>query len=265
MAIFSSKQNQNIYLNGQFISGVQSLGVSYDTNIIPSIAIQDTGFNYLVNDQNKAMINIEYIPSNVDPILAFTGQNIISGTFGYADKYLNFNSGYLTKYNIKTAIDNPIVCRADIDIYGQFAEQTGIINNNPINYSITPYDLCYTDITLNEALTNRLLSFDMTISTNRIPQYNIGEYYPTEVLINYPIKIDFAFELDIDNYMMSNMRSFLLNQEIRSIQINFKNYSTLNNILSFNFNNIVKNNDSLNLSVSDNGKVSVSFSTYILS
>jgi hypothetical protein len=80
MAIFSSKQNQNIYLNGQFVSGVQSLGVSYDTNIIPSIAIEDTGFNYLVNDQNKAMINIEYIPSNVDPILAFTGQNIISGT-----------------------------------------------------------------------------------------------------------------------------------------------------------------------------------------
>jgi hypothetical protein len=62
----------------------------------------------------------------------------------------------------------------------------------------------------------------MTISSERIPQYNIGEYYPTEVLINYPIKIDFAFELDVENYMMSNMRSFLTNNEIRSIQINFK-------------------------------------------
>ena len=134
MAIFSSKQNQNIYLNGQFVSGVQSLGVSYDTNIAPSIAIQDTGFNFLVNDQNKASINIEYIPSNVDPILSFTGQNVVSGTFGYADKYLNFNSGYLTRYNIKASIDNPIVCRADIDVYGQFAEQTGIITNNSINY-----------------------------------------------------------------------------------------------------------------------------------
>jgi hypothetical protein len=265
MPIFSSKQNQNIYINGQFVSGVQSLGLSYDTNITPSIAIQDTGFNFLVNNQNKASINIEYIPSNVDPILSFTGQNVISGTFGYANKYLNFNSGYLTKYNIKTAIDNPIVCRADIDVYGQFAEQTGIINNNPINYAITPYDLCYTDITLNEVLTNRLLSFDMTISSERIPQYNIGEYYPTEVLINYPIKIDFAFELDVENYMMSNMRSFLTNNEIRSIQINFKNYSTLTNVLSFNFNNIVKNNESLNLNVSDNGKASVSFSAYILS
>jgi hypothetical protein len=265
MPIFSSKQNQNIYINGQFVSGVQSLGVSYDTNIAPSIAIQDTGFNFLVNNQNKASINIEYIPSNVDPILSFTGQNAISGVFGYANKYLNFNSGYLTKYNIKTAIDNPIVCRADIDIYGQFAEQTGIINNNPINYAITPYDLCYTDITLNEVLTNRLLSFDMTISSERIPQYNIGQYYPIEVLVNYPIKIDFAFELDVENYMMSNMRSFLTNNEIRSIQINFKNYSTLTNILSFNFNNIIKNNESLNLNVSDNGKASVSFSTYILS
>jgi len=264
MPIFSSKQNQNIYLNGQFISGVQSLGVSYDTNIAPSIAIQDTGFNFLVNDQNKASINIEYIPSNVDPILAFTGQNVISGTFGYANKYLNFNSGYLTRYNIKTAIDNPIVCRADIDVYGQFAEQTGIITNNSINYSITPYDLCYTDITFNEALTNRLLSFDMTISSERVAQYNIGEYYPTEVFIKYPVKIDFAFDLDIDNYMMSNMRAFLTNNDIRSIQINFKNYSTLTNVLSFNFNNVIKNNESLNLSVADNGKASVSFSAYIL-
>lgn len=265
MPIFSSKQNQNIYLNGQFISGVQSLGVSYDTNIAPSIAIQDTGFNYLVNEQNKASINIEYIPYNVDPILAFTGQSTISGVLGYANKYLNFNSGYLTRYNIKTAIDNPVVCRADIDIYGKFAEETGIATNNVLNYDIVPYDLCYTDITFNEVLTNRLLSFDMTISTNRIPQYNIGEYYPTEVLTNYPIKIDFAFELDIDNYIMSNMRSFLLNNEIRSMQINFKNYSTLTNVLSFNFNNIIKNNESLNLNVSDNGKVSISFSTYILS
>lgn len=264
MAIFSSKQNQNIYLNGQFVSGVQSLGVSYDTNIAPSIAIQDTGFNFFVNDQNKASINIEYIPSNVDPILAFTGQNVISGTFGYADKYLNFNSGYLTRYNIKTSIDNPIVCRADIDVYGQFAEQTGIITNNSINYNITPYDLCYIDITFNEALTNRLLSFDMTISSERVPQYNIGEYYPTEVFIKYPIKIDFAFDLDIDNYMMSNMRAFLTNNDIRSIQINFKNYSTLTNVLSFNFSNIIKNNESLNLSVADNGKASVSFSAYIL-
>jgi len=265
MPIFSSKQNQNIYINGQFVSGVQSLGVSYDTNIAPSIAIEDTGFNFLVNNQNKASINIEYIPSNVDPILSFTGQNVISGTFAYANKYLNFNSGYLTRYNIKTAIDNPVVCRADIDVYGQFAEQTGIITNNSINYNIIPYDLCYTEITFNEVLTNRLLSFDMTISSDRIPQYNIGEYYPSEVLINYPIKIDFAFDLDIDNYIMSDMRSFLTNNEIRSIQINFKNYSTLSNALSFNFNNVIKNNESLNLSVSDNGRASIAFSAYILS
>jgi hypothetical protein len=265
MPIFSSKQNQNIYINGQFVSGVQSLGVSYDTSIAPSIAIEDTGFNFLVNNQNKASINIEYIPSNVDPMLSFTGQNAISGTFGYANKYLNFNSGYLTRYNIKTAIDNPIVCRADVDVYGRFAEQTGIIINNPINYNITPYDLCYTDITFNEALTNRLLSFDMTISSERIPQYNIGEYYPTEVFIKYPIKIDFAFDLDIDNYMMSNMRSFLINNDLRSVQINFKNYLTLTNVLSFNFNNIIKNNESLNLSVADNGRASVSFSAYVLS
>jgi hypothetical protein len=265
MPIFSSKQNQNIYINGQFVSGVQSLGVSYDTNIAPSIAIQDTGFNFLVNDQNKASINIEYIPSNVDPMLSFTGQNVISGTFAYANKYLNFNSGYLTRYNIKTAIDNPVVCRADIDVYGKFAEETGIITNNSINYNITPYDLCYTDITFNEALTNRLLSFDMTISSERVPQYNIGEYYPTEVFIKYPIKIDFAFDLDIDNYMMSNMRSFLTNNDLRSVQINFKNYLTLTNVLSFNFNNIIKNNESLNLSVADNGRASVSFSAYILS
>jgi len=265
MAIFSSKQNQNIYLNGQFVSGVQSLGVSYDTNIVPSLALGDTGFNYLVNNQNKSSISLEYVPSNIDPILSFTGENIISGMLGYADKYINFNSGYLTRYNIKTSIDNPVVCRADIDVYGQFGEQTGIRNNNSINYNITPYDLCYTDITFNEVLTNRLISFEMNISTSRIPQYDVGQYYPSEVLVQYPIRIDFNFELDIDNYIMPNIKSFLLNEDIRSMRINFKNYSTLNNVLSFNFDNIVKNNESLNINVSENGKASIAFSTYILS
>jgi hypothetical protein len=265
MPIFSSKQNQNVYLNGQFISGVQSLGVSYDTNIAPSLALGDTGFNYLVNNQNKSSISLEYVPLNIDPILSFTGESTISGSLGYADKYINFNSGYLTRYNIKASIDNPVVCRADIDVYGKFAQETGIRTNNSINYNITPYDLCYTDITLNEVLTNRLNSFEMNILTSRIPQYNIGEYYPTQVIIEYPIRIDFNFELDIDNYIMPNIKSFLLNEDIRSIQITFKNYSTLNNILSFNFGNVIKNNESLNINVSDNGKASIAFSTYILS
>jgi hypothetical protein len=265
MAIFSSKQNQNIYLADQFISGVQSVGVSYDTNIIASLALGDTGFNYLVNNQNKSSISLEYVPSNIDPILSFTGESIISGSLGYADKYINFNSGYLTRYNIKASIDNPVVCRADIDVYGQFAQQTGMKTNSSINYNITPYDLCYTDITFNEVLTNRLNSFEMDISTSRIPQYNIGEYYPTQVIIEYPIRIDFNFELDIDNYIMPNIKSFLLNEDIRSIQITFKNYSTLDNILSFNFGNVIKNNESLNINVSDNGKASIAFSTYILS
>ena len=49
------------------------------------------------------------------------------------------------------------------------------------------------------------------------------------------------------------------------MQINFKNYSTLSNVLSFTFNNIIKINESLNINVSDNGKASIEFSTYILS
>jgi len=64
---------------------------------------------------------------------------------------------------------------------------------------------------------------------------------------------------------MPNMRSFLINNDLRSVQINFKNYLTLTNVLSFNFNNIIKNNESLNLSVADNGRASVSFSAYVLS
>jgi len=265
MPIFSSKQNQNIYLNNQFVSGVQSFGVSYDTNIFPSLALEDTGFNYLVTDQNKSSLSIEYIPSNIDPLLSFTGEAPISGTFGYANKYVNFTSGYLTRYNIKSSIENPVVCRANIDVYGAFAENTGISVNAPLNYNIDPYDICYTEIIFNEATSNRLSSFEMTISTDRIPQYDIGEYYPNQVLVSYPIKINFSFDLDIDNFMMSNMRSFLLNGQIQSMQVNFKKYSTLENILSFTFNNIIKNNEDLNLNVSENGKVSINFSTYILS
>lgn len=264
MPIFSSKQNQNLYLNGQFISGVQSIRSSSSTNINPSIAINDSGLNYLVTDQNKATLNIEYIPSNYDFIVNFTGLNPVSGKIVYANKYFDFNSGYLSSYNIRSSLDNPVSCRADLEIYGRFAEQAGTLNVSPVDYTIDPYDICYTNITFNEAQTNRLSSFDMTITCSRIPQYNIGEYYPTEVLINYPLKIDFNFDLDIENYTVPNIRSFLTNREIRSILLDFKKYSDDTTIFSFNFNNLILNEPSVSLDVNNLGRASVSFSTYLL-
>lgn len=265
MPIFSSKQNQNFYLNGQFVSGVQSVNVSYPTNIENSLSIEDTGFNYFTNNQNEATLSVEYIPSNQDGILSFTGDFSASGALYYNNKYLNFSSGYLTRYNARASLDNPVSCRAEFKIYGQFAEQTGVLAIvNPRNYMIDPYDICYTEITFNEVITNRLLNFNINIFSDRTPQYNVGEYYPSEVLLNYPIKIDFDFDLDINEYMINNLKSFLLEEDLRSIRIKFKKTSNLEDALSLNFNNIIKISDSLNLNVTDNGAVSLRFSTYIL-
>jgi hypothetical protein len=265
MPNFTSKQTQNIFLNGQFLSGVQSASILYDTNAEISTYINDTGFNYFTNNQNYANLDIEYIPSNSDFVLNFTGLMPVSGRVNYGNKYLNFNSGYLLNYGIRSSIDNPIVSRANFRIFGKFAEETGIISVPPINYNINPYSLTYTDITFNEALTNRLSSFEIVIESNRTPQYNIGEYYPTEVLLNFPIKIDFSLQLEIDEYSMSNMKSFLLTQDLRSVRINFKNYSDNQNIMSLIFNNIANASQSMNLNVTDNGNANLSFSTYILS
>jgi hypothetical protein len=263
MPIFSSKQNQNLYLNGQFISGVQSVGFSYPSNIENSLSIQETGFNYFTSDQNEALIRLEYIPSDNDMILSFTGEAPISGSICYNNKYLNFCSGYLNKYSIRASLDNPVTCNAEFKVYGKFAEETGILTINPKNYSLDPYDICYTDITLNETQSNRLLTFNLDIFVDRIPQYNIGEYYASQVLTNYPIKIDFNFELDINEYLTNNLKSFLLQEQLRSIAIRFKKSSDLSTILSLNFNNIVEINESTNLNVTDNGTASLQFSTYI--
>jgi hypothetical protein len=47
--------------------------------------------------------------------------------------------------------------------------------------------------------------------------------------------------------------------------INFKNYYTSQNILSFNLANLIKNNENLNFDVNSDGKLKINLSTYILS
>lgn len=260
----SNIDNQAIYINDKFLSGVQSLSLSYETNIEPQINISDTGLNYNIVQPIVVDMSLDYYLSDNDIFINYTGNSFFSGRIEYADKYITFTSGFLSNYSLDYSIDQPVLASVNATLYGYNSNATGYKVNRTQNINFAPTNY-YADINYNLVDSNRLEKFSINITTDRLPNYEIGKFLPEYVSVKYPIKIDSSFIFSISDYIPYNPTNLFQNLITENAIINFKNYYTSQNILSFNLANLIKNNENLNFDVNSDGKLKINLSTYILS
>jgi hypothetical protein len=261
-----SIENQNFYLNDSLISGVQSLGVSYDNNINPSIAINDPNLNYLVGKPIVGSIDLNYLLSSNDRFINYTGSSSFSGKVEYGNNYFTFSSGYLTNYSLGYNFGQYPQINIKSLILGEIGNTSGTFSYTPKilnNFDIG--DNCYVDLNLDEANFNRLEGFNINIDIPREAVYTIGNYLPTNVLIKYPISISLNFEFSMSNYNQQKVTNILTGITKRNLNLSFRKYNTATSILSFNLSNLINNQTQLNYGISDDAKLNLNFQTYILS
>lgn len=263
--MYSDNSNQNLFINKSIVSGLRGLNLYYDTNIIPSFNINDSGINYIASQPIRANLSLGLIGNSNDPFIDFTGNKLFSGRIEYSDRYINFESGALTSYNLKYSKNSPVEVSINAVVYGNIGLYTG--NNNIINYShaLPIYNFHYVDIDLDEFQSNLAESFEIKIDCERNETYEIGQILPTYIQSIYPIKVSLNCGIEIDQFNYENIREVLNNLNLRKLNINLKNLDCTKTLRTFDFKDLVLLNKGMSLTTEENGKADLNFVTFIVS
>jgi len=260
----SSIENQKFYINQNFISGIQSLSLNYDTNINPSFYVNDTGMNYFISQPIVANFSVNYIPGDTEPFIDYTGNNFFTGKIEYANKFIQFSSGYIDNYTILSELNRPVEVSVQGKVYGVLAYNTGLnTSSGSLNYSINPINYCYLDLNLNDVNLNRLNSCSISYDSKKIANYNIGDFLPFEIIQEYPIEINTSINFEISEDILKSPTGLFSNQEIQDLTVSFKNINNTSIIRTFNVRNSALSNKNYNFSVNENGTFSLAYKSYI--
>lgn len=244
------------------LSGVTDVGGGY--NIDESqINIIGQGYQYpirqgpLVGNFN---INKYYIGKDV--LLNYTGKDSFSASINYGDASFGFESGYLSEYSVSAGIGQIPQASASIITYGDFG--SGVTSEG-----VQPNPLIQIpnqgSITLNTDgyENNRISNFSYTVRVNRQPLYKIGSPFPVQVDIQYPIFQEISVSMEINDYEVDNITSYLTSPKQKDISISFKNPINDHEIETFEIKNSRLLSQSISSSSDDVLSVNLTYNGYI--
>lgn len=258
-------ENQNFYLNDSLISGLQSLSISNNNNINGSFSVNDASKNYYISGPIVSNIELEYVLSSYDRFITYTGDNYFSGMIQYGDNFFSFSSGFLTNYSINYKLNEYPKANISLVVFGELSNTSGINSNqakNPNEFIVS--DNCYIDLDLEEAEKNRLESFSININVQRQPNYTVNSYLPEYVLIKYPIIIDTNFGFSISEYVPEKVTKVFNNLSERDLNISFREYNKNESLLTFNIKDLINAESQMNYSLTDDAKLNLKYTTYIV-
>lgn len=261
----SNNSNQNLFINTEMVSGLSRLNLSYDTNIIPSFNINDSGINYIASQPIRANLGLGLFSNQNDPFINYTGSRIFSGKLEYGNRYIIFESGALNSYQIRYSKYTPVESAINATIYGEIGRLTGNYNIKNYSQNLPIYNFHYVDIDLDEFDSNLADSFELSINCNRNEIYEIGSYMPTDIQLIYPIAINLNCNLEIDEFNYENIRNIIDKPTVRNININFKNLAATNTVKKITLNNLMLVNKNLTLNNDSAGTATLTFVSYIVS
>jgi hypothetical protein len=212
------------YLNGNAISGIQSIEANYSLNYGPINTI-GVGYNkQIMADVPDARFSVsKYLLYN-EPFLQFTGENpsskqakYFAGSINYFGKSFGFKTGCVNGFNLQCSVGEIPQTTIDMQVFGDIGKNTSASGNLGAPYISVPQ---VKDITLtcSGSSTNRIVQFDYSVSCPKKaiyllqpsgvsasgPGYSYPEanyaYEPYEILLELPIEIDTSFTMEVDDY-----------------------------------------------------------------
>jgi len=228
--------DQDIYISGQKLRGVQSTDASFS---IPFEPIKVAGVGYLdntINSNLEGSVSVNrYVVSNEDPITGFFTQPI-SGHLRYGTGnnplIFSFHRGQINSYSSSCSVGGVPELNFEISAYGNIGSgvSTGIEQPNNETIAIArPGDIIFEGVSGQS--TNRIQSYNYEISVPRTPIYVLGSgFEPAYFNIDYPIEINLSFDMDVDDLQSEDMHDLVCNQPKNDISITLSGCN-LNNFL----------------------------------
>jgi len=281
----SLSYEQNFYVNGTGLSGVQSINGTYG---ITERSVNAAGYGYvdsILDGPMEGRFSIERVLVNEDGLLNLTGDGrafsgVISyNTYGSANTgSFGFYSGYLTSYGLSCDVGGLPSVRTDIVVYGDLgrgllsaSETAGAGSASAADKSIDPPNQGTISIYCDELKTtsNRIVSVNHQISCNRQAVYALRTSasdtkakYPVQVDLMYPLEQTTNLTLEIDDYETKNLYDYLTGVYTGNVNIDI-NGNNGTDLVDFSLENARMINENFSSSVDGVATVNMTFKKYI--
>ena len=216
--MFGTKLNYNshFFISGQDgtpsareLSGVQSVEIGYNNNAITRNPLGYGQGITTVSGPTEQQVSFSRYLIYDDPVLVFTGASeVMKGIFNYDNNLCyGFESGYLSSYSVNCAVGAVPSVNASFVVHGEM--ETGINATGATNTDIFIPSQGSITATCDNATTNRVIGFDYSLTTKKIPYYTIGVEGPAVVKHVPPIEYTASVQFDADAALLEDSYNFL--------------------------------------------------------
>lgn len=278
-------ENQLIFLGtGQIIANSLDITSNLGSQTLRYLGIGNKTEYFIPNSEQSADVTIAAELIKQDNFLSLTGANPIN-MFILQDKNdINNNycliSGYLLSYSAKFGINQIPQINAEIKFYNNagkiptgslgISERTQlnqIKNNNYTGFFTTGLLIPYANsinLTLDEYNSNRIQDFNINLSLNRIPIYNVGNRSPIRVDRLSPINATCQFSFEAGGGVSGyQLQDFPQNKKIQNISLQVNSYDNNQLIQNYSFNDMNLINETYNTTTDGNVIINRSYAGYI--
>jgi hypothetical protein len=215
--------DQKLVINQQEISGVTDFNGDFE---IPYENVDLLGGNFAAEIQGELSRNISFsrFLNQSDSLRYLTGEAFCSGFVSYKVFSFGFQSVYLTSYNASCAVGDIANITTELTVYGNIGgglDHTILPSTNSDNIYVANYGNIF--VSASQGQTNRITSFDYSVSCERIPIFTLGSFNPADVFLKKPLVIDLNLTIEIDDYESQDIQTLLCTPEIQNITIDLKN------------------------------------------
>lgn len=226
----SNYENQ-FFINGQEILGIDSLDLSYSNPSNNSKILGRESSFTTINGPTSAQLSISRSLIYADPVFEYILYNSslpFNGKIKYNNKGYGFSKGYLTEYMVNCAVGSIPKVSSNFIIFDELVQ----INSSDDGSSIPIYIPNQGSISLScdNSTTNRVVGFDYSIKITRKPIYTIGSKNPFEVVTFKNIEYSASVQIDVDDAFLQNSFNFLSTRENKTVSFSIKDKTLTNTI-----------------------------------
>ena len=272
------REDQHFFLNATEVSGVQSLSVGYETNLRPIKFLGMASNPSAIQGSQVNSVSVSTLAIGADPFIGYTG---ISGFNGYVLRSktnitgnFSFTSGYLTSYNSRASIGEIPQTTVGIAVFGNVGslnrtESAAVsgdllaietsVGTSTLNI-IGPEGI---ELVLDDYETNRVLAYDLSINTPRIPVYTLGTKFPIGVEIGWPIEVNCAFQIEGTEYTAHTVKKAYCSPNVKNLTIRLRAYDTKNLVTTYAFTGMYLQAENYSTSVDGNASITAKYRGFI--
>jgi hypothetical protein len=276
-------ENQKVFLNQALLEGVQSINASQNLGLTPLsyAGIGNKALNYVPTTEQSNTFQINRLLLNNEPFLRYvTGSELANIYVLREQSDLNNNycllSGFFAEFSCSYSIGNLAECSTTFvavgdagkistgNMYPSQVQDLSVIRTG--NYTNTGGYLIphigSISLNISEYNTNRVQSFQISVTPVKVPVYNMGRKLPKRV--DYMgAEINFNASFELGDYQPLRLRNIPQSGIVKNISISINDYSTSENICSFAFNNLNLMSETYEVSSNENIIVNQIYSTKI--